>query len=710
MNPIVALIGDWSHAVAAALFAALALWLARRRDAVAEQRLLVTALGMTAFWAINLAMQGVAGQVTGYAESLRNLCWLLFLFVLLRRGKGDAVEAKDLNGITALYGLLAALLVAQGALDGITAQLGGKVLTATRMAAVMHASLMLRMVVAIGALVVVHNLYLVAAPEGRAQLRLPLAALAAMWTYDLNLYGFAYLRIAETSALFAMRGVVMAGLVPVIALGVYRTDNWTLRLSRAVAFRSLSLVAICAYLVLLALLTSAFDLFTGEPARLFQIALVFGTSVGAILLLPSSRFRAWMKVTIAKNLFQHRYDYRREWMRFSDMIGRPGEADENVYQRVVHALADMTDSVGGLLFLREEDGSLMLHAGIGWPTADLPLLAMEAPLAERLEREDWLFDIDGARKGEGPFRLPRWMLDDPRAWMLLPLKHFDRLTGAVLLARPRFDRRPDWEDFDLLRAAGRQAASYISEARGQEALSEAQRFEEFNRRFAFILHDIKNLVSQISLLARNAQRHADNPEFRADMILTLEETAGRMNEMLARLTQRSGNARSDPLRPVDLRALAEQVARARRGQHLVQLTGQADVSALGDPRRIELILTHLLQNAIEASSPAQPVLIGLGRQGGWATIDIVDHGCGMSAQFIRNQLFKPFRSEKAGGFGIGAFEARSLAEAMGGKVEVDSREGEGSCFTLFLPLAPTGGETSETEQSETMSRTIGKAA
>ena len=92
-----------------------------------------------------------------------------------------------------------------------------------------------------------------------------------------------------------------------------------------------------------------------------------------------------------------------------------------------------------------------------------------------------------------------------------------------MLAAPEFRRALDWEDFDLLRTAGRQAASSLAEAQGQEALANAQRFEEFNRRFAFILHDMKNLVSQLSLLSRNAERHADNPEFRADMVATLQE-------------------------------------------------------------------------------------------------------------------------------------------------------------------------------------------
>jgi signal transduction histidine kinase len=67
---------------------------------------------------------------------------------------------------------------------------------------------------------------------------------------------------------------------------------------------------------------------------------------------------------------------------------------------------------------------------------------------------------------------------------------------------------------------------------------------------------------------------------------------------------------------------------------------------------------------------------------------VIDRGKGMSAEYVRRDLFKPFSSSKTGGFGLGAFEARSLAEAMGGRIDVDSKPGVGSRFTLRLPLAP----------------------
>jgi putative PEP-CTERM system histidine kinase len=278
------------------------------------------------------------------------------------------------------------------------------------------------------------------------------------------------------------------------------------------------------------------------------------------------------------------------------------------------------------------------------------------------------------------------MIDDPAAWAGIPLIHHDRLVGIVLLAAPEYRRPLDWEDFDLLRTAGRQAASSLAEAHGQQALSNAQRFEEFNRRFAFILHDVKNLVSQLSLLSRNAERHADNPDFRSDMIATLKGSVGKMNDLLARLSPRSG-AGVQRLEPQPLRPILTAAITAKRGDHNVRLLGDTNLWTLADGVALEQAVGHLIQNAVEACSPTVPITVRVGAKDATVSIAIADKGVGMDADFVRNRLFQPFSSSKPGGFGIGAFEARSLIAAMGGRLGVDSHPGKGTTFTILLPAA-----------------------
>jgi putative PEP-CTERM system histidine kinase len=247
-------------------------------------------------------------------------------------------------------------------------------------------------------------------------------------------------------------------------------------------------------------------------------------------------------------------------------------------------------------------------------------------------------------------------------------------------------RTLDWEDFDLLRVVGRQVSSYLAEARGQEALADAQQFDEFNRRFAFIMHDIKNLVSQLSLVTRNAEKHAGNPDFQADMIATLKNSTARMNDLLARLSQHNKVRAEDP-KAIDASPLIERVAAAKRIAHPIVISGESRMFLVADPARLEQALLHLVQNAIDASPSIEPVTIAVRQIEGDAVIEVRDHGIGMSGHFIRHSLFKPFASTKDGGFGIGAFEARSLVAAMGGTLDVTSREGEGSVFRITLPIA-----------------------
>ncbi|WP_375196907.1 XrtA/PEP-CTERM system histidine kinase PrsK [Sphingobium sp.] len=684
MSVLLQFVGDWGHALAAVLFAALGIFILRRRDEAPEQPLLAAALLLTSCWSLYVSFGGVERPLTGIGENIRNAAWLLLLFVMLRRG--PAARAGSLVAIGAVYAAVAGLIMLQTFTDLIWRQL--PVMSELHRALV-HVSLILHMMTAIGSLMLVHDLYISWPTRERGRVALLLGALAAMWTYDLNLYAIGYFAMERANILYALRGPMMVLLAPVIAVAIRNDMAGRLQLSRTLTLQSLSLAAAALYVVVLATAAVLLELVAGPYARLIEIGCVFFMAVSALVLLPSRRLQAFWKVQVAKHFFQHRYDYRTEWMRFGDTIGqaggRPGDNALPLGERVAKAVADITESPAAILMLRAEDGALAFETHWNW-SGELPAGAVvPAPLAALIEQSGWIIDIDRPPSGAGEIAAPGWMSVDRRAWSLVPLIHFGRLIGAILLARPPIDRRLDWEDFDMLRAAGRQAASYLSEAQGQQALDDAQRFEEFNRRFAFIIHDVKNLVSQLSLLARNAERHADNPDFRADMLLTLKESVGKLNDMLARLSQHNRGRAEDP-RPMELREVAEQVVRSRARQHAIRLSGAAPL-ALADPARVEQILIHLLQNAIDASAPDSPVELRLSADEGCALLEVVDRGRGMTAEFVRRDLFKPFSSSKTGGFGIGAFEARALAQAMGGRIEVESQPGVGSRFTLRLPLA-----------------------
>ncbi len=469
------------------------------------------------------------------------------------------------------------------------------------------------------------------------------------------------------------------------------TGNGVFHPSRTAILRILAIGASLAYLAMTVVLLAAVEPLGIAYAWVARVVVTFGATFAAMLLMPQGRARSWLRLQISKHLFRHRYDYRAEWLRFTRTLGG-GEAGDAPAGRIERALADITDSPVARLFV-PTDASRLEPAGAGaWPEAigggfDAAFVRMVERLPRILDGDALRADAASPAATEEERRYaPDWLVADTTIWAGVPLVHGDRIAGYVLLGRPPIDRRLDWEDHDLLSVAGRQVASHLAEAQGQAALGEARRFHEFNRRFAFIVHDVKNLASQLGLVARNAERHADNPAFRADMVETLKDSVVRLNDLLARLAPQTA-AKVDAPRVATPMAVLETIAARRRAQHPVRLSGRADIHALFDPVRLELALGHLVQNAIEASPVDEAVWLSVERRGQEVEIAVLDRGRGMSADFVRHGLFVPFDSTKPGGFGIGAFEARALVAAIGGRLEVDSREGEGSRFAILLPFA-----------------------
>lgn len=661
----------WGHSLAALLFGALA-WAEYKREQPNWPRShLVIALAMTALWALAVAGIGPRDFSTRLVEAVRNLAWLWFAATLARQLGGRR------GALTALYGVVVVVTINVALL----ALAEGTPLSADSAQIVQTTRQVFRALAMTGSLLLLHHLAIVAGVRG--DVRLLVFALGGMWGIDLATASIALLQGDCPVEIAAVRGGIMAGLAVLIAAAAQRRGDGSPALSRAVAWRTIATAAVLLYAGLTALAARAAEMAFGVNGRLAETAVVFGATAALLTVASSSWLRAWARVMVAKHLFRHRYDYRVEWQRFAATLGSPASEAEPLPVRVVRAVADLTDSPAGLLLVCE--GSMLTTAACwNWPSA--PDVNGEA-LGRYLAASGRIVAVHSDhRPAEETASIPATLAADPIAWIIVPLFHGEMLAGAIVLARPPIDRQLDWEDLDLLRVAGRQAASYLAEDRAHTALAEAARFGEFNRRFAFLLHDIKNVASQLTLVARNAERHAENPEFRADMIATLRESADRMTVLLARLGEHDAS-RPEPAQAVDLVVLAERVARARRAQHPLIVRGEGPAIADVPPARLEQVLGHLVQNAVDAGG-AEAVRLRVRNVGARVAVDVIDRGTGMTAAFVQGELFRPFSSTKPGGFGIGAYEARELVRRMGGDIHVESRVGEGSTFTVLLPAAP----------------------
>ncbi|HWW58411.1 MAG TPA: XrtA/PEP-CTERM system histidine kinase PrsK, partial [Sphingopyxis sp.] len=554
------------------------------------------------------------------------------------------------------------------------------------------------MVVAVGGLLIVDGGVRRASTGQRTPVMTVAAGFAMLWAYELNVQLIGALTGQTATTLILLLPAVVLLTLPAYVIAAMDVGRERMRLSRTAATRTLLLLGGAAYLILIGLAGAVARLIGGDYAVLAQaISLVVALGVGGSIF-ASGRVRGWLSVMISKHFFEHRYDYRAEWMRFTATLGQITEQagdvedDRNLHRRVAKALAELTGSPGALLMLPDASGSFRVAEQWHWPAGIEEEAGLSLRSAFMLQETRHIVDLDVERRGQRGENLaiPEWLIADTRAWVIVPVLHFQRMIAIAVLHRPPVSRALDWEDLDVLRIAGQQAASYLAESQSQQALSEARRFDEFNRRFAFIMHDIKNLASQIGLLARNAERHADKPDFRADMVETLKVSAGRLSGLLVRLSPRERGPAAEAGRTL-VEPILNDIAAGVRSRRALFVGCQTGLSAWSDAGSIRQIVQHLVDNAIDASEAGTTVQVVAVAEQGRVRIDVIDQGRGMTRSFIRDELFKPFISTKEAGFGLGAFEALQIARAMGGSIDVASEPGKGSNFTLWLPLANTHG-------------------
>ncbi|WP_295991489.1 XrtA/PEP-CTERM system histidine kinase PrsK [Rugamonas sp.] len=686
---------SYSYASAALAFLFLCVLLLSKWRDRAPSRWLAAAAALTVLWAAACAMDGWSDGWTGgafgagtggepgpaslpplatvLAEWLRSAAWSAVLLGMLGQFRPRGVMPTPLSRWTAGAYLLALAValsrpwLAQS--DYFTLSvLGGIGL-------------------AVLGLALVEQLYRNTSAHKRWAVKFACLGMGGLFVYDFYMYSDALLFRELSGELWAARGLVNALTAPLLALAVARQAAAVpqLAVSRRMLFHSAALVGAAVYLLTMSSAAYYLRYVGGSWGSLMQLAFLFGASMLLAGILFSGTMRAWLRVFISKHFYRYNYDYREEWLRFTGTLSQPGPL---LAERSIQALAALVESPGGALWLREDGGGYAPAAQWQMPPqrdADCRL-APGAPFARFIEQRRWLVDLHGVPP-DGAEPAPDWLRAIPRAWLVVPLMLHGQLTGFVLLLRARSPVVLNWEVIDLLKIAGSQAASYLAQQQADSALMLARQFDSFNRLSTFVVHDLKNLVAQLSLLAANAEKHHDNLDFQADMRRTMVYSVQKMKGMLQKLSR---TASPQPATPLALERLllqaVEQKAVFRPTPRLSIAAAGADVLVLADAERLERVLGHLIQNAIEATPKDGEVGVTLSRDGERVKLEIRDTGSGMSEEFVRERLFKPFDSTKSAGMGIGAFESREYIHELGGQLEVSSRPQQGSTFTVHLPL------------------------
>jgi putative PEP-CTERM system histidine kinase len=658
-----------------------------RRGAEPCAPLLATACLAIALWAALAALGPTGDGLSGWPaalwaaagaalETLRSVALLL----MLRSMRGRPLAREDAAWLGPLA-VAAAALLALDLLGAAAARQGSHGLLQLAFAG--HLAL------ALAGLVAVENAWRSNPAERLWSLKFLLIALGTLFAYDFYLFADALLFARLDPGLAEARLLVTALAAPLLAISLLRpAQPLQLTLSRRAAFHSAAMVGGGLYLLTMGLAAYYVRSFGGGWGPAFQIAFLTAAAMLLAAVLASGRVRAAVKGAVARHFFAYRYDYREEWLRFiAAMADRQDEA--SLRDRVIKAIAAVLDSPGGVMWLWDE-----ASASYG-PAARWNFRAFDqrepgdGRLATFLTRRGAIVDLDQvARRDPGYAELacPEWLLLAPDAWVVVPLLHGEWLLGFILLQQARAPRGLNWEDHDLLRTIGRQAASFLAEQQASRALADARQLELFQRRFAFVAHDLKSVISQLSLLLANAEIHGRDRAFQADLIATVRDSVGTMQQMLSQL--RGERRKAAPAETVDLVPTAQRLIEGRRaGPPVVLDCPMARLEVQGDQRRVGAVLGHLLSNACEAARDRVVVRLRLGPPEIGAVIEVEDDGPGMSADFIQDQLFRPFASTKEGGYGIGAYQCRELTRELNGQLTVWSTPGKGTRMRVTLPAA-----------------------
>jgi len=654
----------------------------------ATKRTLLLAVASSCIWSFILAYKssGSIGDVQiSLFEYIKTITWLALLIGLLRTAYSDRIQAVIWKRIqivivtvltlSMLPVLLQYFFGRAGLIDGIeyptAVNLGFSIL----------------------AIVLIEQLYRNTRAEQKWAMRYLCLGLLGMFVYDFYLYSDALLYKRIDPVLWQARGFVYALTVPLLGVTISRHPLWSpeIFISRRVVFYTATLVSSAVYLLTMAIAGYYIHDFGGDWGMVAQVVFLFFTISTLVLFVSSRRIRARFNVLLNKHFYPYKYDYREEWLRFIQTMSRSSDVKQ-LYHNTIKSIAQIIGSPGGMLWLREDSGFFrcveswqMEHVEDREPT--------ETPLPRFLQKYEFVISVDEFIENPevynrlGYLELPEWV-KRVQLWLMVPLIYNELLIGFVVLDHANVRRQSfNWEDSDLLKTVARQVAAFLEQMSVSKALAEARQFESFNKVSTYIVHDIKNLIAQLSLISSNAEKHKDNPLFMEDVFKTINNSVAKMNKMMGVL---SGKTSSEKSSKINIISVLEELVRHR------QIAGGKPVPILGcesstqlvkaDKNQLVAILGHLVQNAQDATDDDGKITIAQKRSTHGVIIEIEDTGSGMSEDFINNELFKPFKTTKGSkGMGIGVYEAREIILAIGGQINVSSKVGFGTKFILTIP-------------------------
>jgi len=486
--------------------------------------------------------------------------------------------------------------------------------------------------------------------------------------------------------------VLASGLIAV-SLARSREGTVALSVSQSAFFGSIVLLLIGGYLIAAGVLAQIWVRVGGDAADLWQGLLLLVALAGLASLMLSSQLKAHVKQTLSRYLYPYRYDYRQEWLHLTERMSQQLGPDASL-RVVVERLSELFDAprVSAWLF---EDGRRLLHlAATAQISSDQEAVWRSEPLtAPSLAAA--MISWDGPKLIAPPpadmddqtASELRTLAQRTTARLVAPLVIGGRALGLLAIGPSVTGRAYGREELLLAGTIAQQSAAAVLAARLTQDVMRERETALTQLYSTFLVHDLKNLGTTLSLVAQNLPLRYADARFRDDAQRIINETVDKITQMTTRVT----TLRRDHdlvLETTDLNELAEESLRSLNGTMASAVTFEpaALPPVRVDRSQLRSVLTNLLLNAREATRHTNGKLwLCTKHRDGWALLSVIDDGCGMSRDFIDHHLFQPFRSTKPGGLGIGLYQSREIIEAHGGRMTVDSQTGKGTTVTISLP-------------------------
>lgn len=683
-------LGLYSYLSAAIAFGFFAILLLFSWRGSLQGRLLTITAMINAIWA-GLAAEIAADNVSWIGayqifELLRYVAWYLFLLKLFQSASTRSVGYRNFLrwALPLSAGFVILLLIAELFSDYLLTLIPEYDPAALDITG--HVFL------AIIGLAILEQLFRNTAVRHRWAIKYLLAGTGGIFAFDFYLYSDALLFRGMNQALWAARGVVNLMAVPLLTVAAARNKNWSLNVfvSRDIVLNTTAIFGSGLYLLAMAGAGYYFKEHGGSWSRLAQVIFFSLALILLAAVMFSGQLRAQIRVFLGKHFYRNKYDYRHEWLILTRALNDSARGEDKPEKAVIKVLANIVDARAGMLWLRNERNSYTnvavwnIHRSNKVVQSDSALIRFlndKAYVINLLELESRAEEYEG-------LDLPGWLVAENRLWLIIPLISQDALMGYVILSNPLLVRSINWEDRDLLKTAANQVTSYLSALITSEELAKAKQFEVFNRLSAYMVHDLKNIAAELELIGRNADKHKGNPEFLDDAFETVANASSEIKRLLDQL--RNKRIQTGKKTAIDLGVLIREVMEKKRDQRpcpiLDSLCEGCFVVAERD--RLMNVLTHIIDNAQQASEDSGFVRITVGQEDSMHVIRIMDNGHGMDEDFIRNRLFRPFDTTKGNaGMGIGMYESREFIRQLGGDIHVESKPGKGTLISLRVPAA-----------------------